>query len=262
MTRLVKKDIESIDSNLNHLDQRLRESTGHSLLEIGAFAMSKELPLRQTKVAVVPITTGLGIIDGFSEKVKEILIHLGTDAFTTTRTDIGGIQEAFDHQAEIVFMADDDVFSAFHLHKRSYSDNGAATGRGFAAALYLAAEQNAAMEVLVLGAGPVGQAAIEFLLEKNVQIVLAECDKPKAAQCQKKYPEIKLADDWAARHYQYILDATPAANLIKTKNVTDETIISAPGVPLGVAAEAAENADRIIHNLLELGVATMLCAVS
>lgn len=262
MTRLVKQDIESIDSNLNHLEQQLRAATGCSLLEIGAFAMGRTLPLKQQKVAVVPVTTGLGIIDGFSDTVKEILLHLGVDAFVTQNTDIGGLQEAFDHKAEIIFMADDTVFSAFHVHKRIYSDNGAATGRGFAAALYLAAGKKTEMEVLVLGAGPVGQAATAFLLEKNVQIVLAECDNEKAEKCQEKYPEIKRATDWTARHYQYILDATPVANLIKEKNVTNETIISAPGVPFGVAPAAAENADQIIHNLLELGVATMLCEVS
>jgi pyrrolysine biosynthesis protein PylD len=262
MTRLVKQDIESIDRNLKHLEQQLRAATGCSLLEIGAFAMGQGLPLMPQKVAVVPITTGLGIIDGFSETVKEILLHLGADAFVTQTTDIGGLQEAFDHDAAIVFMADDATFSAFHLRKRIYSDNGTATGRGFAAALYLAAEQKIDREVLVLGAGPVGQAAMAFLLEKNVPVALADCDNEKAEKCQTKYPDIRLAADWAAAQYQYILEATPVADLIETRNVTNKTIISAPGVPLGVAPAAAEKADRTIHNLLELGVATMLCAVS
>ncbi|WP_373483363.1 3-methylornithyl-N6-L-lysine dehydrogenase PylD [Acetobacterium sp.] len=262
MTRLVKKDIAAMDKNLNHLDRLLEAVTGKSLLEIGAFAMGKALPLIPTRIAVVPITTGLGIIQGFSETVTAILVYLGADAFTTEKTDVRGLQEAFSRGAEVVFMADDQTFSAFHFKNGSWSDNGDATGRGFAAALYLAAKAQAQMEVLVLGAGAVGQAAIEFLLEKNISVVLGEIDQDKARACGEKYQNIKVAADWTAGRYHYIVEATPIADLIKTKNITDQSIIAAPGVPFGVAPAAAKKADQIIHNLLELGVATMLSAIS
>lgn len=262
MTRLAKGDMESMDKNLNHLDQALQAATGKSLLEIGAFAMGKEPVLKSMKIAVVPITAGLGIIEGFCEKVKEILVYFGADAFATDKTDIAGIQEAFYKSAEAVFMADDQTFSAFHFKKKIFSDNGIATGRGFAAALYLAADQAEEMEVLVLGAGPVGQAAIEFLLEKKVRIILGEADQDKASACQEKYPKLTVAADWSAEVYKYIIEATPISQLIKTKNVTNQTIIAAPGVPFGVEPAAVSKADRVIHNLLELGVATMLSGIS
>lgn len=262
MTRLVKKDIAELDKNLSHLDRLLEVATGKSLLEIGALAMGKALPLIPTRIAVVPITTGLGIIQGFSETVTAILVYLGADAFITEKTDVSGLQEAFFRGAEVVFMADDQAFSAFHFKNGIFSDNSVATGRGFAAALYLAAKAQAEREVLVLGAGPVGQAAIEFLLEKNVLVVLGEIDQDKARACGEKYPDIKIVADWTAGVYQYIVEATPIPELIKAKNITDQSIIAAPGVPFGVAPGAAEKADQIIHNLLELGVATMLCAIS
>lgn len=262
MTRLAKKDIDGMDQDLHRLDHLLQEATGKSLLEIGAFAMGKALPLIPRRIAVIPITSGLGIIEGFAEKVKEILVYLGADVFVTENTDIRGLQEAFSRGAEVVFAADDQTFSAFHFISGNFSDNGDATGRGFAAALYLAAKAQAQMEVLVLGAGLVGQAAIEFLLEKNVLVVLGEIDQDKARACGEKYPDIKIAADWTAGVYQYIVEATPIADLIKAKNITDQSIIAAPGVPIGVTPGAAEKADQIIHNLLELGVATMLCAIS
>lgn len=262
MTRLAKKDIDLMDKDLHRVDRLLQEATGKSLLEVGAFAVGKELPLKPIRIAVIPITTGLGIIEGFSEKVKDILVYLGADAFVTEKTDISGLQEAFSRGAEAVFTADDQIFSAFHFKNGYFSENSDATGRGFAAALYLAAKSQTEMEVLVLGAGPVGQAAIEFLREKNVQVVLGESDRDKARVCSEKYPDIRIAADWTVGSYSHIIEATPIADLIKTKNITDLSIIAAPGVPFGVAPAAARKADKIIHNLLELGVATMLSAVS
>lgn len=262
MTRLAKEDIQGMEKNSRELDEWMKSATGASLLEIGAYAMGKSLPIPKMKVAVVPVTSGLGIITGFSEKVRDILTALGMAAFVTGKTDVAGVQEAFIRNAEVVFMADDETFSAFHLLNGVYSDNSVATGRGFAAALYLATGRKSDIEVLVLGAGPVGQAAMDFFQEQGIAMILAEPESAKRRLCQQKYPELKIADDWTNGVYDYVLEATPRLDLVTHQQVRQRTIISAPGVPRGVTSAAAKKAKIVIHNLLELGVATMLVGVS
>jgi pyrrolysine biosynthesis protein PylD len=262
MTRLAKEDIEAMEQHCKDLDNLLKMATGNSLLEIGACAMNKGWSGNTVKTAVVPVTAGLGIISGFCEKVKEILNYLGAAAFVTVATDMAGIQEAIRKGAEVVFMADDETFSAFHFKKGIYSDNSVATGRGFAAALYLASGGQKDMEVLVLGAGPVGRGAMDFFSEKGIQIILVEPDSDRMKFAREKYPGIKTGDAWSIGDYAFILEATPIPDLIKKSQVTHHTIIAAPGVPFGVTPEAAEKAGRVIHNILELGVATMLVEVS
>ncbi|NTV90973.1 MAG: hypothetical protein HGA22_11550 [Clostridiales bacterium] len=58
------------------------------------------------------------------------------------------------------------------------------------------------------------------------------------------------------RNYIYLLDATTAGGYIKAGDVTDQTRISAPGIPLGVVREVMDQIP-VFHNSLELGTITM-----
>ena len=59
--------------------------------------------------------------------------------------------------------------------------------------------------------------------------------------------------------YRCLVDATPEAAFISLENLHPEVMIAAPGVPLGLTAEAYKNhKNRVIHDPLQIGVATML----
>ncbi len=56
--------------------------------------------------------------------------------------------------------------------------------------------------------------------------------------------------------FPYIIDASTSADFITAEDVSDETIIAAPGMPRGITAEACGKA-TVLHNPLELGIMTM-----
>jgi len=63
----------------------------------------------------------------------------------------------------------------------------------------------------------------------------------------------------AVRHTNLIIDAAPARNVIKSDMITEDTMISAPSVPLGLTRAALKRIDpqNLIHDPLQLGVAAM-----
>jgi len=62
--------------------------------------------------------------------------------------------------------------------------------------------------------------------------------------------------------HNYIIDASPAENIIKENFIKKNTLISAPGVPLGLTENALKKmSNRIFHDPLQTGVATMLIDV-
>lgn len=261
MTRLVEADIRPILVNLKKYDGTVKQQTGMALMDIAMQAAGLKKPFPHMKTAVVPVTSGLGIIDGFSAAVCGILSCFGIDAFVTEKTDVGGIQEAYKNGAELIFMADDDVCSAFSLREGVYSDNGYATGIGFAAALKAAMDRRKGTErkVLVLGLGPVGCAAAEYLQESGCEVWVYDSQEGVLNSFIPKHPGIRAFNGRQPKKaFPYIYDATPVANVILREDVTKQTVIAAPGIPLGVETEAKQVAE-VIHNPLELGILTMYC---
>ena len=62
----------------------------------------------------------------------------------------------------------------------------------------------------------------------------------------------------ALERYELIFDATNAGSFIESAHLTPNTIVAAPGMPCALTPEAmAENRDRILHDSLEIGTATM-----
>ena len=60
------------------------------------------------------------------------------------------------------------------------------------------------------------------------------------------------------RHH-YIIDATPAPDVINVDHITQDTFVAAPGVPAGLSPEAAlKLSGRFLHDPLQIGVATMI----
>ena len=167
-------------------------------------------------------------------------------------------------------LADDERFVALHIQTRSTADNGACTGKAFATGLSLMAGGLEGREVLVIGCGPVGGSATESLVRMGAKVsvydINAEPAKALTSKIQQKFDaKIRIVEklEPALRRHKYILDASPAGNIIHAHHITPETYVSAPGMPPGLDPEAeTEITDRYLHDPLQLGVATMLVDVA
>jgi pyrrolysine biosynthesis protein PylD len=270
MTRLRTQDLEAAGRDLEAYDRCLRAKTGLALRGLACRAAGLAEPefARRSatcRAAVVPLSCGEGVIAGFAESVQRILSHLGLTAAVAAEPDAAGLAEAFGHQSDLVFLADDRRFIAINAAGRSVVDNAEATGAGFAWGLNLMAGGLGDRPVLVLGCGPVGRSAARTVLGMGGRVSL--CDVvPEArgrvvAGLSESAPgRISVEPDpqSALARHRLIIDATPAADLIGAAHIHADTFIGAPGVPLGLTPRAvAKISDRLLHDMLEIGVATM-----
>jgi len=270
VTRLQSKDILNITSQLKAYDDELMLKTGHNLRQIACHATQLTIEavqgiISRIRVGVVPIQWGLGKIDGFCEAVTAILKHIGFDPFVTVNTDIAGLAEAYASEADVIFLADDNDFIALNAETRQSVHNSAATGKGFTAGLDLMARGLAEQKVLILGCGAVGQSAITASLSFGAQVTVYDINSEKCRMYRNSFARadsdrITLATDIhaALSGHTLVVDATNAAGFISTEDLSPQTLIAAPGIPLGLSRDAGNmNADRLLHDPLQIGVATM-----
>jgi pyrrolysine biosynthesis protein PylD len=249
-------------------DEELVKKTGHTLSDIAAHAVGMHFSEIDDPglIAVLPMTCGQGIIGGFSETVAGILNFLGMNTFVPSSPDANGFAEALEREAEIVFMADDDRFIAAHLKTGRFSDNSVATGRGYAAALDYLTGGIKERSVLILGAGSVGRSAAFSVLDFGGRLSIYDKDLSASerleqdilSQCgQSVYIEKNL--DSALASHRAIIDACPEGGFIRQEHLYPDSFIAAPGVPLGIHPETIDQIQsRLVHDPLQLGVATML----
>ena len=261
MTRLVESDIDSIEEGLQEYDKIFAEQTGCTLEEVARKAAGIRGKIRRRKTAVIPVTSGLGVIGGFAQAEAAILKHCGIETLVTDKADVGGIWEAYENSCELAFLADDDTYVAVGIGSTARSENGEATGRGYAAALAASMEKReispAGNKVLILGAGPVGSAAARYLAENGAIPVICDLDESKSRNLAGKIEGAQMVPaDVTVGDYAFIVDATTAGDIIDEEDVSEDTVIAAPGMPCGVTQKAAEKA-IVIHNPLELGTLTM-----
>lgn len=271
MTRLKTSDICDISSHLADYDYKLKTITGQSLMGIvsHAYGLDETRLINQIKtfcVHVIPVTAGQGVISNFSQTVFTILKYLGFDSVVTDQSDTSGLASAFEQKTDAVMMADDNRFVGINLHTHKVVDNCEATGRVFAAALDLMAAGLKDRDILVMGCGPVGEAAAKMFLELGARVALYDCNLSQAASLQKKLfndlknYRIRVEEDVATKFskYRYILEATPSKNTIPDELIFDHMLVAAPGVPLGISENGCKVLkNRLIHDKLELGVAAM-----
>lgn len=262
MTRLTGADVADPGGRLERLDHQLREVAGLGLRELAIEAAGGApgvAPFAGRRVAAVPVTTGLGLIGGFSTMVAAVLNSIGCDAVVTRRTDVAGIQEAVLGGARTLFLADDATFVALDIASGRCADNDTATAAGYVAALAAAAGGLAGRPVLLLGLGPVGRAAARFLMARGALVLVAEPDRQRREAALAALPALRLvslAEGLAAG--DLIFDATPAPGIIGAGDIRAATIAVVPGIPSGFSAEAqAALGARHIHDPLAIGVATM-----
>lgn len=266
MTLLKAKDILHISENLQDYNELLLSRFGKSLAEIAMCAVGKnkkdfEDCYRQALIAVVPVTAGNGIINGFSDTVKAIIENAGFKCFVTQNKDITGLEEAYNKQARVIFIADDDKFIAINTCSNKIADNSIDTGKGYAAALDLMSGGLKDKSVVLIGAGPVGMGAASYMTAHGAKVLVYDILKQKAKNLKLELPEIGVLSelDNALKNNDLIFDATPAIRIIRKEHINDKTLISAPGIPLGLEEDCIPIIkDRLMHDVLELGVVTML----
>jgi pyrrolysine biosynthesis protein PylD len=219
-----------------------------------------------TRVGIVPVTWGQGIIPGFSQTVQKIIDHLGFTAYVTRESDVAGLSEAAERGSDVIMLSDDDDFRAIHLKTGISVDNSEATGKVFAVGLDLMAKGLEEKKALVVGCGPVGRQAGFELLQLGAKLSVMDADIEKArstAHALKRQlkQDIRVEHDLdqALLQHSCIIDASPAKGIIDTQHVAGGTLISAPGVPLGLTREAQKAVPgRLLHDTLQLGVAAMI----
>ena len=271
MTRLTTDDIATIADDLQAYDSELLLKTGCTLSAIACRAAGvEESEIKKLSgdllVGVVPITFGEGVISGFCESVAGIVSHVGCRAFVTNSADIAGIAEAVEKKADIIMFADDDRFVAIDLANRRVVDNADATANGYVAGLDLMARGLKGKDVLVIGCGPVGSCAANTLAKLDARVSVYDVNPSHSKDLadrlkQSKNTEIKVAKELepSLLSHQFMVDATPAADIIGVHHITPETYISAPGIPLGLDRDAqAKISNRLLHDPLQIGVSTML----
>jgi len=275
VTRLRSRDIAGIREHLGRYDAELKAKTGCSLKNLAcrAAGLDPSAFVRRAgaaSIGVVPLTAGEGIIAGFCEAVAGIAGYLGCRSFVTRGSDAAGLAEAVENKAHVLMLADDNCFAAIDLGSRQVIHNAGATGRGFAQAMELLAGGVRNRAVLIIGCGPVGRAAALWLGRRAARLWLYDIAPRRcrdlAAALASRLPDAKVHIirrlGAALRDCRLIVDASPAEGIIKAEHITPSTRISAPGVPAGVTDRArARLADRLVHDPLQIGVATMIAEV-
>jgi len=270
MTRLNTEDIKDIVGQLDHYDMDLFQKTGNTLRGIASHAMS--IPERTlqaiagtVEVGIVPIQSGQGIIEGFSKTVKRIVQYIGFKTFLTKKTDVAGIAEAVEKNAEVIMMADDHRYIALNVRSNRMSDNAAATAKGYVAGLDLMVGGLEGKKVLVIGCGPVGRNAALAALQRGAKVSVFDIDKKtchslakEIYKAMKKRINIETDFDTAMQHNNLIVEATNAPGIIDMHYIYSSTYIAAPGMPLGLTPSAkAKVSQRLIHDPLQIGTAVM-----
>ena len=264
MTRLTTDDLKQGPIDLKAYEQRLQAATGMGLLELALETTDMTLEQYRTGVAalswvaVIPITTGQGIIPGFSEQVADIGCFLGLPCKVTGGQDVVGLGEAVVGGSEIILLADDAAFLALNLRSRRLVDNTLATGEVYAAALAAAVGGVAERPVAVLGLGPVGQAAVGWLHSHGARLIVHDKDQRRQSDFLVGRADIRGAGSIGEilSETNLVLDATTSSNIIRVRELKCRLFLAAPGIPLGID-EPDSDMVQLIHDPLQLGVAAM-----
>jgi threonine dehydrogenase-like Zn-dependent dehydrogenase len=159
----------------------------------------------------------------------------------------------------VLFLADDHRFIALNITKGCSVDDDPATADGYVTALEAAAGGFEGREVLVLGLGPVGRAAVRRLAARGAVVLVTEPAEERIAAALEvglEFEVTSLADGLA--RCDLIFDASPAGGIIDAADVRPETIAAVPGVPSAFTSAAQEVLGvRHMHEPLAIGVAVM-----
>ena len=271
MTRLKAEDIKSIARRLGKYDMELFKKTGCTLRGIACHTFGIPEKVFQSipasvEVGVIPVQSGQGIIEGFSKTIESIVKHLGFKVFITGNTDVAGIAEAVEKNAEVILMADDRRFIALNIKSNRMSDNAIATAKGYVAGLDLMAGGLERQKVLVIGCGAVGQNAALAVLQRNAEVSIFDINPSHSYKlareiykAMRKKITVETDLNMALQRYHLLVEATNSPGIIEAHYIRPDTHVAAPGIPLGLTSKAVEKiSPRLLHDPLQIGTAVMV----
>ncbi len=250
---------DSIKAN----ESKLKDKTGLDYITLAAKASGWSVSdlkraAQQIKVGIVPISSGEGVSDTFSEAVAAVARIMDFTSFVAECSDMNGIYEAHRKDADILFMADDERYISFSLNKKKIADNNVATAAGYLTALEEAQGGLVGKEVLLLGFGVLGQEFLKRLLKKGIRVTGYDTDE-KRMKAMGWSGATALSDISEMQRFKVVIDATSQGNWIHTGMLHPDAWIAAPGIPLSLDQEAyLFHENQLIHDFLEIGTATML----
>ncbi|HVI41826.1 MAG TPA: 3-methylornithyl-N6-L-lysine dehydrogenase PylD [Anaerovoracaceae bacterium] len=263
MTRLITDWIADIGDTIKDRERDLKSKTGLSYAALaakvsGCSVNDIDRASQQITVAVVPITTGLGIIGSFAQSVAAIVGAMGFRSYVTKRADVEGLYEAYQSGADIVYMADDERFISINLNKKKMADNNFATAIGYTTAFEGALGSFVGKEILLMGCGILGQEFLKCLKKKGASVTVYDIDRNKLSEMKKEEISVIESPEEIAG-FRYVIDATSQGGWLHQNLLHPEVWIAAPGIPLSLDQEAYEAcSNQMIHDPLQIGVAAML----
>ena len=258
MALLTPEDLENINKQLQEADSAVRRVTG---LDIKGVCKDfyGTTPCCE-KVGIVPVTSGNGIIGNFSASLHVITEYFGFDSFVTDMSDVSGYYEAVRNGAQIILMADDNTFLAHNLKNGKIANNQPCTGIIYAeiASRYLKTNSK---EVLTVGLGKVGFPGVAHFVHKGFRVYGYDADRDLLEKTAASLGIIPF-DPENPRKFSIIFEATPCANTIPESVISENCVISTPGIPCAISKELQEKYRvELVMEPLGIGTASMLYSV-
>lgn len=258
MALLTPEDLKNIHRQLKEADSAVRRVTGLNIKEI-CKALYGTSPCCD-KVGIVPVTSGNGIIGNFSASLHEITKYFEFESFVTDVPDVSGYYEAVQKGAEIILMADDNTFLAHNLKNGKIANNQPCTGIIYAeiASRYLRADSK---DVLVVGLGKVGFPGAVHFVNKGFRVYGYDADKTLLEKAVSNLGIIPFNHS-SPRKFSTIFEATPCENTIPEAVLSENCVISTPGIPCAISEELRKKYDvELVMEPLGIGTASMLYSV-
>ena len=258
MALLTPSDLININKQLQEADSAVRKVTGLDIKDV-CKALYGTSPSSE-KVGIVPVTSGNGIIGNFSASLHAISQYFGFDSFVTDMPDVSGYYKAVRNGAEVVLMADDHTYLAHNLKNGKIANNQPCTGIIYAeiASRYMKADSK---DVLVVGLGKVGFPGAAHLVQKGFRVYGYDPDKTLLQKTISSLGVIPF-DFENPKKFSIIFEATPCANTIPEAILSENCVLSTPGIPCAISEELRKKYDvQLVTEPLGIGTASMLYSV-
>lgn len=258
MALLTPEDLINIEKQLQEADSIVKKVTGLDIKGVCG-ALYGTSPCNE-KIGIVPITSGNGVIGNFSASLQAITQYFGFDSFVTSTSDVSGYYEAVRNEADIILMADDYTFIAYNLKNGKIANNQPCTGIIYAeiASRYLKADSK---DVLVIGLGKVGFPGATHLVNKGFKVYGYDADK---SVLEKAVSNLGITpfNPEQPRKFSMIFEATPYASTIPEAVLSENCVVSTPGIPCAISHELQEKYNvELVMEPLGIGTASMLYSV-
>lgn len=258
MALLTPEDLNNINRQLKEADAAVHRVTGFDIKGIckALYGTSS----CHEKVGIVPITSGNGIIGNFSASLNEITKYFGFESFVTDMPDVSGYYEAVQKGADIILMADDRTFLAHNLKNGKIANNQPCTGVIYAE-IASRCQKTDSKDVLVIGLGKVGFPGAAHFVQKGFKVYGYDADRALLEKAVSNLRIIPL-DPTSPRKFSIIFEATPCADTVPEVVLSDNCVISTPGIPCAISDELRKKYNvELIMEPLGIGTASMLYSV-